>query len=85
MTIAMEECAETAQRISKALRFGLDEIQPGQLETNRLRIRNEYRDLTATLEMVDRFLVTLSGPAMAQKKAKVEKYLKYSKQIGRLS
>jgi hypothetical protein len=30
MTIAMEECAEVAQRVSKAVRFGMEEIQPGQ-------------------------------------------------------
>jgi len=30
LTILMEECAEVIQRASKALRFGLDEVQPEQ-------------------------------------------------------
>ncbi len=54
MTIAAEECAEVAHRISKALRFGMEEIQsdttanPDGL-TNRDRILHEYWQLRATL------------------------------------
>jgi hypothetical protein len=30
LTIVAEECNETPQRVSKAIRFGLDEIEAGQ-------------------------------------------------------
>jgi hypothetical protein len=92
LTIAAEECAEVAQRISKALQFGLDEIQPGQPLTNRERIRYEYSDLAAVLEMVDPATTASggtihppSGKAMDEKRVKVEQFLAYSNQCGTLS
>lgn len=51
LTIAVEECAEVAQLLSKALRSGVDEVQPGQALTNRQRIRAEFYGLRLTLGM----------------------------------
>ena len=48
----MEECAEVIVRASKALRFGLDEIQPGQALTNRERLEAELNDLAGVLAML---------------------------------
>ena len=45
LTILAEEASEITQRASKALRFGVDEIQPGQPYTNGQRIGHEIGDL----------------------------------------
>ena len=55
LTILAEECCEVGQRVSKALRFGVEEIQPGQPLTNAQRISEEVGDI---MGVVDR-LVTL--------------------------
>ena len=84
--IIAEECAEVAQRASKAARFGLDEVQPGQALTNEERLWGELNDLAGIAEM----LISLRGqgglsrPAVDAKKAKVEKFLKYSAAFGTL-
>lgn len=52
LTCLGEECAEVSQRVSKALRFGLDEVQPGQPLRNRDRIVEELRDLFAVAEIL---------------------------------
>lgn len=49
LVVLMEECAEVAQRASKAVRFGMDEVQPGQPDSNLIRIAREMGDLTGTL------------------------------------
>ncbi len=85
---AMEECNELAQRISKALVFGMKEIQPGQTQTNEDRIYYEYFDLRATLGMagIDAWRTDdKARAAEAAKVAKVEKYLRYSEEVGRLA
>lgn len=41
----MEEAAEVQQRAAKALRFGLDEVQPGQPLTNAERLAQEVGDM----------------------------------------
>jgi len=53
LLIVMEECAEIQHRCSKALRFGVREIQPGQDFTNQERICQELGDLVAVLELVE--------------------------------
>jgi hypothetical protein len=52
LTVVMEECAEVAQRASKAIRFGLQEKQPGQPFTNAQRLVNEVIDLYETLDVL---------------------------------
>lgn len=87
---AMEECNELAQRISKALVFGLDENQvnpeqnPENLN-NRDRIYFEYYDLRAVLGMagIDAWDASdRARKAENAKRRKVEKYLQYSKELG---
>jgi hypothetical protein len=89
----MEECAEVAQRISKALVFGMDETQPGvdadgqPYKPNRERIIAEFNDLMAVMGMAG-FDVWRNNEAdqraQSAKAAKVHKYLAYSKQCGKL-
>ena len=47
LEILAEECAEVIQRVTKALRFGIDEVQPGQPHTNAQRISYEMGDVLA--------------------------------------
>lgn len=44
LTIVSKECNEVAQRVSKALRFGLREVEPGQEQNNLARIIYEFND-----------------------------------------
>lgn len=96
LTIAAEECAEIAQRLSKAQRFGMDQIQrdaddqpqenPEHL-TNRERIVREFYDLRAVLGMVGIDAWDASPQARAAeaaKVAKVQKYLERSRRCGTL-
>ena len=80
-----EECLEVAQRASKALRFGMEEIQPGQLLTNRERLIDEFNDLVAVLEMAGLPLQVVNGHKIEMKIKKVERYLAYAKECGTLS
>src|SRR5262245_46243419 len=93
LTILSEECGELAlcalqlaQRASKALRFSLEEIQPGQESTNAERIVAEYLELVAMIEMlVDIGAIRLpidKDEIIGRKKLKVEKYLEFSEKMG---
>lgn len=84
MLRVMEECAEVAQRVSKASAFGLGEVQPGQDRDNTRRVMDEFHDLVAVMEMAGFDPRTLDEEMIAAKKAKVERYLAYSRQVGRL-
>lgn len=85
-----EECAEVAQRVSKVLRFGLDEVQPGQELNNAQRLAGELIDLQAVLIMLqDRGIIPyplVSNPddAIAKKIAKVHKYMDLARELGTL-
>lgn len=98
LTIIAEECNEVAQRATKALRFGLLNIEEGQNLNNLARISKEYIDLVATLEMLDmemekysefggrslhlNLIHNLYGDTKQDKRDKIEKYLEISKKEG---
>jgi hypothetical protein len=86
LTILAEECAEVAQRCTKALRFGLNEVQPEQNETNAERIAGELDHIGAVTTMLREGGLLPSGDpfARAAKRAKVEQYLRYSAECGTL-
>jgi hypothetical protein len=88
LTITGEEAVEVAQRASKALRFGLDEVQPGQPLSNRERLIVEINDLLAMVEMLEAEGVDMSAvgddAALEAKKLKVENFLELSRFYGRL-
>lgn len=88
LTIVGEESVEVAQRASKAARFGLREVQPGQDLDNRARLLGEFADLCGALELLDESiiddLVHELRPQIDAKKAKVEKFLLYSREVGTL-
>lgn len=89
LTCLAEECAEVAQCISKALRFGLTGVQPDQPLTNAQRISEELRDLTAVAEMcedehiIPRWLASLGEVNV--KEGRIEKYAAISREQGTLT
>ena len=89
LTIVAEECAEVSQRITKILRFGATEIQPGQDKDNIERLLDEFNDLYAMMMMLknDNLIPWdfLSGDKMANKIQQVEKFLEYSRKCGTLT
>lgn len=89
LVILAEECNEVAQRVTKSLRFGIDEIQPGDNKNNAERIKYELNDLLAIVEMLqkEKILpdVITDREMMELKKQKVEHYLEYCKKIGTLT
>lgn len=83
-----EEANEVAHRISKALRFGMCEVQPGQERTNKERIMDELRDLVCVakiLEGLDELPSFYVNPEMvAAKRERIERHMTVSRQQGTL-
>ncbi len=89
LVILSEECVEVAKEVSKALRFGLDDFEPGTIKTNRQKIAAEFNDLFAVAQMlVEEGILDnskmLCPLAITIKQEKVEKYLEISRSLGRL-
>lgn len=93
LVILMEESAEVAHRASKALRFGLGEIQPGQELSNAKRLMDEVNDFVAVYQLIAGPVVSPTSPvfrgdptewvaAIKAKQEKVEKFLAYSAECG---
>jgi hypothetical protein len=83
---AEEECLEVGQRISKALLFGIDEVQEGQPLNNRERLIYEFNDLCTMMELALGYPIgmLIDKDMMQLKREKFEKYLQYSKSLGLL-
>lgn len=79
-----EECNEVAQRVSKILRFGIDEVQDGHTDDNRRRLEMEIADWLAVHEMLlDMGIVSVpTWDEIDAKKEKVRKYRKLSEDRG---
>lgn len=80
-TILGEECSEVTQRACKIIRFGENEVEPGQQEDNIRRIEREYAQLIAVAEMIGLHVRQEDKTAKVEK---VKKFMKYSRQIGTL-
>ena len=88
LTVLAEEANEIAVRASKAIRFGLSEKQPGQDLSNAARIKGEINDLLAVVDMLNsEFDLGFFESSMLQKekREKVEKYYRYSVELGEVS
>lgn len=81
LTILSEECAEVAHRACKAVRFGMNEIEPGRCYSNRQSLEHELSDLVAVAETLGLYP---KREDMDKKKARVKKYMEYAKQVGTL-
>lgn len=88
IAIIAEEAAEVAQRATKALRFGIYEVQPGQEKNNLRRMLEDQCDLLAVVSMLLDGKVGDPLPdfndLIEAKKKRVEKFLKYSEHCGTL-
>jgi hypothetical protein len=86
LTCLAEECAEVGQRVSKALRFGLSEVQPGQPLRNSDRIEEELRDLFAVASILAaEGVIGWCLPEQIEvstKLAKIEKFMSISREQG---
>ncbi|MTD42363.1 hypothetical protein GIX45_27795 [Erwinia sp. CPCC 100877] len=87
--VAMEECAEMQQALSKALRFGYDDHHPARAdETNAEQLLTEFYQLTAMMEeLQNQGILTGFQPEKINeikrnKLKKVYHYLTYSRQKG---
>lgn len=73
LTILIEECAEVRQRATKMLRFGRDEVQPGQDFTNADRLAKEIGDLVVMVELAVQAGLVRQGVIDARKARKLAK------------
>lgn len=86
LVIFSEECSETAQRVSKAIRFSLLEKLKGQPFTNAELVNREFTDIMALHEMlVDEGVLPCPTreafrTEVENKKCRVEQTLLYSQQ-----
>lgn len=92
MVVALEECAEIQQEISKALRFGVENHHPDEpFITNGERILKEFHQLRAVIDMlvVERIIPGLPEAEQHQiyrdKMDNIEKWEKYSRSIGQVN
>lgn len=90
--VAMEECAEIQQALSKALRFGFDDHHPDRAyETNEEQLLTEFYQLTAMMEelqkqgMIKGFTQDQIKEVKQKKIEKIYKYMEYSKGKGLLN
>lgn len=54
LTILIEECSEITKRATKTLRFGAEEVQPGQPFDNATRLSHEFGDLLEIADLAQR-------------------------------
>lgn len=81
-----EECDEVGQRVMKALRFGIWEVQKGQPLNNGQRIADEYADLIAVYSICIREGILPSPNIDTDAKlAKIEKFMAISREQGTLA
>lgn len=82
-----EECLEVAFRISKAIRFGLMEVQSEQKLNNWQRIAEEYDDLLTAMDVLleqEGLTYNRDIPTQQAKRAKIKYYLEHAKIKGQV-
>jgi NTP pyrophosphatase (non-canonical NTP hydrolase) len=80
LKILIEECAEVIQRATKAQRFGLAEVQPGQDLSNAQRLAQEIGDVKCMVDRLIHYRLILSGhvvDAQAAKGKKLHRYMQH--------
>jgi hypothetical protein len=90
-----EELCETAQRATKAMRFTLNEVEPGQALGNVRRMVIEFEEAVEVLRMLKEAAIASGQPWDApgifelarvgmEKRERVERFLEKSRQLGAL-
>lgn len=78
LTILIEEAAEVQQRATKALRFGVEEVQPGQDLSNAIRLGREVGDFQEVLNrLIDAGTIPLASieDGRANKRRQLDKFM----------
>lgn len=84
--LAIQLCCHVGQRASKASRFGMREIQPGQFFTNAQRLVSSYQRLCQVMaELGSRYGIEISRERVEAKKLKVTKFMLYASELGALN
>jgi NTP pyrophosphatase (non-canonical NTP hydrolase) len=74
-----EECGEVQRAIGKALRFGMDDLNPNTMVSAENHLKDEMADLLAILKLVEEELdLPIDPEAIKQKGYKIERYYKYA-------
>ena len=90
LTLLSEECAEVAQLASKSIRFGLDSYEPLTGVSNIDALHQELIDIITIVQYLNyeydfNFdFDNIDWKAVAAKKERIDKYTKYSVDLGRL-
>lgn len=88
LTCLAEEAGEIQQAVSKALRFGLDDVHPCGTQNNHDKLNAEIADLAAIAQMladegfVKRIPYNEILELFDKKRAKVQKYMEISHELG---
>lgn len=84
LTQLSEECGEVVKNVSKAIRFGPDEVYPKIGLSNAERITQEMEDLIGVFDMLveEGVLPPVNPKNSYNKRFKVEEYIGYSKKLG---
>lgn len=79
MTVAIEECAEISQALTKSLRFGMYNGSPNSNTTNKDDVMKEFYQLIAVFKMLEKYGFEISNRAACDiqiaKIQKVEEYM----------
>ena len=81
LEILIEECSEVQKRATKMLRFGVNEVQPGQEYSNRERLSLEVGDVMEVLWQCRNARLLNDGAiedGRVNKKRQLAKYMQHS-------
>lgn len=83
LTKLAEECSEVAQRASKAIVFGINDIQSGQNKDNNTRLVEEFAHIMVYMELLreERFIIMnldYMESEMDKKRKELEKWYQFS-------
>lgn len=90
LTLLSEECVEVAQLASKSIRFGLDSCDPTTGKSNVNALHQELIDIISVVQYLNyehdfNFdFDNIDWKAVSAKKERIDKYMKYSSDLGRL-
>jgi len=87
LVILAEECAEVSHRVAKVLRFGLDDVAPGQTLMNAEQLSLELAHVIAMVQMLsaDGAIISPRHADVMAKKQAVQEWLLHSAKQGTLT
>jgi NTP pyrophosphatase (non-canonical NTP hydrolase) len=78
MLIAQEECAEVIQAISKVFRFGMDDVHPTTMKSNKDSLEEEVGDLLCMIELMQEYGIINATNVLNANVSKRNKLKKWS-------